>query len=298
MDSIARKYERRRSKGVISSIVMTIIFLVIAVAVTTFAIISLIISKGNQLTLTVEVVGGTSNPINFASGAASQSDVREGRSILEQSIHAVASGDARVAESTGRTIVSFLPPFGIRTYSVKFTKQNDEFASTSNIATFCGNVRERKYAYCHPRRSIEGVDTSCPIGSLEYIAGQNQCGAAEKCCVEDYTFSDSGGVQGGFYPNIPERFECGNPSQINEAPTLGVCQESCTGGRTEVEIFPGYGIGCGTNQVCCSPSRQTQSLTAAADSVTIPIIYRQTPGNPSGTWGSVQIAIATPSVVQ
>jgi len=269
------------AKGQVETIVMTIIFLIIAVAVTLFAIFSLIAANATQLSLSVEVLGGTSNPINFASGALNDF-------TLQQGIQAVAYGDENQARDVSRTIQAFLFPFEIDKYSLLFRNQDQAIVSINNIPKFCGARSDNKFAYCH--RLSDG----CPIASSEFAQGQASCSADEICCVENFN------IETNSYENVPSHLECtvqevivatGGPGATFVDVGKGVCQPGCSTGRTPTG-------GCGNDLLCCVPTRESASLTAATDSVTIPIIYRQTPNNPQGTWGSLEIAISTPELVQ
>ena len=269
------------AKGQVETIVMTIVFLIIAVAVTLFAIFSLIAANATQLSLSVEILGGTSNPISFASGAMNEF-------ALQQSIQAVAFNDENQARDVARTVQAFLFPFKIERYSLLFRNQDQGIVSINNIPKFCGARSENKFAYCH--RAKEG----CPIASSQFAQGQAICSADEICCMEDFDTTTNS------YENIPARLECtlqeviastGRPGATFVDVGKGVCQRGCSTGREAVG-------GCGNDLRCCVPTKEISSLTTAANSITIPIVYRQTPNNPQGTWGSLEIAISTPDLVR
>jgi hypothetical protein len=272
----------RKEKGQIASIIMTIVFLVIAVSITFFAVITLIATKGTQLELAVSVLGGTSHPIAFASGAAALRD-RDGRSLIEQGIHAVASRDSAIAGSMAQSVAALTVPFGIESYAITVRSENNELASSAKLLKFCGRASESKFAYCQ---------NSCPIGSSEFPAGQQVCSLGEKCCVENYNATSSS------YVGLPAGFSCTTVRVVTTArgsasvPSgTGVCEAACSPGRRTSSSY-----GCGSGLVCCSPSRLTSPAAAAVDSVSIPIVYRSSAGNAS-RWGSVEIAISLPNIV-
>lgn len=282
------------TKGQIESIVMTIIFLAIVVAVVGVALFVLIGAHSQQLARSVAVLQSTAQPLAFASGALDAKSP-EGRSILEMGVQSVAASESQTGSDVIKSLLGLASFYNIGGYRITIRSGSQIISKASNINTFCGDLSKKQVAYCNPN--------PCSLGSIEHTAGNARCDAGQRCCIENYQFLSGGG---GFYKDLQKeefkKYQCGYTSQINEPTVYGICENSaCSTGRKPYDgaIDPGSFIYCGEGQECCIPDLSAAKPAAEiADSVSIPIIYRQTPASPEGRIGVIDIQISKAGVIQ
>lgn len=315
----------RRDKGQIEAIVFSVIFLVVAVVLMIGTIIALLAAHGKQFSLRTDILAGTNNPIAFTSGAILHRDSL-GRTMVEQGIHALYTGQGELAAQAGGIVGGLLRPYGVESFALSIKDRNEEIGRAGNIVKFCGKPAQKTYAYCFPKRTADGMDVSCPVGSSPFRDGQGACGQDETCCAENYVTDATLERPGdrSKYSGVGLFQACHTYYAVSGAAYFvgGVCERTCSAGRIPTDPLPNqvtvgdlkgalpdamraispneeFSIahergGCSSPEICCKPSLSTEPVVMVADTASVPLVYRRSPARPEGSWGSLEISISEP----
>lgn len=269
-------------KGQIESIIFTIVFLAIGIAVVIAGIIALLGLRGATLQRTIELMEGQSKPINFLSGLAMLKTDNE--NVFEQSLRVAVTGHMPLSYEhienmpLAAAVQSLAHDSGFKDWRFVISSSVDMHASPalelgSFNTMFCGDLADQ-LEYGNPNNIWAWCEDTtkdrCSSGRTYYDAGQTRCRLNQRCCrLLNYD------LNARKYTSVETGVTLCGPDTSGWS---GICRFSCLSGEYQTDSSsqcPGRKLWfLDKNQYCCRPVEQLRYFDKDwLDIMTVPLIY-------------------------